>query len=349
MIPKLAPGYNQIRQRLADIVPLSTPFTLFVTPSQLCNFRCHYCTQSLDRERKKKVGFRSQLQDQAVFMKIAEQAAEFPVRFKRVLLTGLGEPLTNPAISDMVATLATLQVAEKYEIFTNASLLTPSLSDRLLAAGLTGLRISIQGLSSERYREISGVKLDFDRFVENIRYFYRNRGSCTVYIKIIDQCLGDEQDRDSFFNLFGEMCDSIFIEHLVRAQPSMGDYDHKADNELTFYGEEAETRLVCPYMFYTLQTDALGNVFPCPPLGLPLDFSLGNVGETRLIDIWEGTQLRNLRLAHLTKCRERVPMCGRCGCYMSFTPREDNLDQDAEAIIERVQAPRQRASVQRGQ
>ncbi len=330
------PGYDKRRRKLSDIVPLSTPFTLFVTPSQLCNFRCRYCTQSLAAQQKKAVGFRSQLLTEDVFFKIAEQAAEFPEKFKRVLLTGLGEPLMNPKIPQMVAALRDLGVAEHYEIFTNASLLTHEMGERLLDAGLTCLRISIQGVTAGKYKEITGKDIDFRGLVENIGYFFERRKDCAVYIKVIDACVESEVEKGMFFSLFGDVCDHIFIEHLVKAQPSMGDYDGMADNSFTFYGEASEERDVCPYMFYTLQTDALGNVFPCPPLGLPLSFSLGNVSETKLRDLWSGERLRRLRMAHLNRRKEAINPCCRCSCYMSFTPAEDNLDEASGEIMERI-------------
>ena len=334
----ILPGYDPKRKKLAEIIPLPAPFTLFITPAQVCNFRCFYCTQHKSGDEKKKIGFASQLLDYNVFLKIAHQAADFPEKFKRVLLTGLGEPLMNPRIPDMVATLRHLDVAEKYEIFTNAYKLNHEMSDRLLAAGLTRLRISIQGLSSEKYKEVCGVDIDFNRLLNNIRYFYEHKGDCTVYVKIIDAGLIDKQDEERFYAMFGDMCDEIYVEHLVKAQPSMGDYSDLADNFLTFYGEKSQFRDVCPYMFYTLQTDALGNVFPCPPLGLPLSFSLGNITETTLMEIWNGEKLRELRISHLKKNRDKVPVCRTCEHYMCFTPEEDNLDNDTGKLIEKIRS-----------
>jgi MoaA/NifB/PqqE/SkfB family radical SAM enzyme len=338
MKASIVPGYDKCRQQLSELVPLKAPFTLFITPSQLCNFRCGYCTQSLSLECKQRLGFRSELLNYDLFLRLAEQSAEFPGKLKRVLLTGLGEPLTNPRIADMVAVLSKLGVAEKYEIFTNASLLEREVTDRLLSAGLTCLRISVQGTSPQKYKDIAGIDMDFKRFVDNIAYFYRERGDCKVYIKIIDKCLDNEEDKEKFFELFGDVSDYIFVEHLVKAQPSMGDYGKEADNEYTFYGEDSEVREVCPYMFYTLQTDAHGNVFPCPPLGLPLSFSLGNVRENNLLEIWNGEKLKNLRMAHLSGNRAGIGMCGQCGCYLSFTPKEDNLDNDSKEILKRIRA-----------
>jgi sulfatase maturation enzyme AslB (radical SAM superfamily) len=157
-----------------------------------------------------------------------------------------------------------------------------------------------------------------------------------VYLKIMDKCLENAGSEEEFYALFGDICDDIFIEHMVKAQPSMGDYGNMADNAVTFYGEEAQAREVCPYMFYTLQTDVVGNVFPCPPLGLPLSFSLGNIMDKPLLDIWNGKELRELRVAHLARRRDEVEACCTCTCYKSFTPREDNLDDDSERILQRI-------------
>ena len=85
---------------------------------------------------------------------IVQQLMEFP-KVGRVLFTGLGEPLANPKIPDMIRRLAEAHVTDRIEIVTNASLLTHEMTDRLLEAGLTYLRISLQGLSAEKYKEIS--------------------------------------------------------------------------------------------------------------------------------------------------------------------------------------------------
>lgn len=338
MKAQIKPGYDNNRQKLADIIPIPTPFTLFITPSQLCNFKCSYCTQSLGVDVKKKIGFKLQLLDDETFLKLADQATEFPGKFKRVLLTGLGEPLVNPNISDMVTKLVGLDVAEKYEIFTNASLLTHGMSDRLISSGLTYLRISIQGLSSQQYKSVTGTKINYDELLGNIKYFYEHRINCKVYIKIIDALLNDEADKKRFFDLFGNICDNIFIEHLLNAQPSMTDhYNDKVGNAATFYGEDSVDREVCPYIFYAIQTDADGNVFPCPPLGLPLSFSLGNINDISLIDIWNGGKLRSLRLLHLKGDRNNHPVCGKCNCYKAFTPESDNIDNSTDRLIKLIQ------------
>ena len=35
------------RVKLAEVIPLETPFTLNIFPSNICNFKCKYCEHSL--------------------------------------------------------------------------------------------------------------------------------------------------------------------------------------------------------------------------------------------------------------------------------------------------------------
>ena len=44
MKAQIKPRINQEgRTRLEEVIPLETPFVLFVDPSSACNFRCKFC------------------------------------------------------------------------------------------------------------------------------------------------------------------------------------------------------------------------------------------------------------------------------------------------------------------
>lgn len=328
-------GYDHIRQNLADLVPLEAPFSVFIASTQVCNFRCFYCTHS--QKDKEKINLHVAHMSDQTFENIVQQLMEFP-KVGRVLFTGLGEPLANPKIPDMIRRLAEAHVTDRIEIVTNASLLTHEMTDRLLEAGLTYLRISLQGLSAEKYKEISGVNIDFPQFLENIKYFYQKKGACKLYIKIMDACLDGAEDEEKFYQMFGDISDLIFVEHIVQAQPQMMDkYGEQVTSEYTFFKEPAEVRKVCPFAFYTLQIDADGNVFPCPPLGLPMSFSLGNISKTSLYNIWNGKPLYDLQMQHLNLERCKHEVCAQCQNYLCFTPKEDNLDFAVEEIKKRLE------------
>lgn len=341
MRAKIEGGYDHKRQKLAEVVPLNAPFTMFLASTQRCNFRCFYCTQSLSKEEKEKRNFAQIHMSDSLFEKILIQAKEFNGEIKRIVFTGLGEPLANPKIPEMIERLSQNQIAGGYEIITNAYLLTHEMTDRLLAAGLTFLRVSIQGLSARKYKEITGVEIDYDRLLDNLRYFYEKKGDCKLYIKIMDVCLEPGETEQDFYNVFGDICDKIYVEHLVDAQPSMkGNYGEQLNEQMTFYGDRSEVREVCPYMFYSLQVDAVGNTFPCPPLGFPEELSLGNVQEHTLRQIWNSDKLYDLYEIHLTGRKKENPICYYCENYKCFTPKEDNLDNDKEVILQRLKEKR---------
>lgn len=338
MPAKIEGGYDHKRQILADIVPLPAPFTLFISPTQRCNFRCFYCTHSKTAEEKRACGFQTVDMDPELAETLARQAEAFGGKIKRVVFTGLGEPLVNPNLPEMIRAFAEKEVAGGYEVITNAYLLTPQLTDRLLDAGLTYLRVSIQGINSEQYQKTAGVTVDYDRMVGQLRYFYEHKGNCRLYIKTMDASLEQEEDKEKFFGTFSPICDKVYIEHLVKAQPSMMEqYGEHVSSELTFFQEPSEYREVCPYLFYVLQVDSLGRVFPCPPLGFGDEFSLGNVAQTSLYDIWHGRRLRELQMEHLNHRRHSHPVCGSCENYLCFTPKEDNLDLHVEEIRNRLE------------
>lgn len=339
MPAKIEGGYDHDRQILSEIVPLPAPFTLFVSPTHRCNFRCYYCTHSKSEAEKESSGFHAVDIAPELAQSLAGQAAAFGGKIKRIVFTGLGEPLMNPKLPDMIRTFAKANAAQGYEVITNAYLLSPEMTDRLLDAGLTYLRVSIQGINPAQYEKTTGVRIDYDRLIRQLQYFYEHKNNCQLYIKTMDASLERDEDQEIFFKTFSPICDKVYIEHLVKAQPSMMEqYGDHINSELTFFREPSEYREVCPYLFYVLQVDSLGNVFPCPPLGFTEEFSLGNASETSLYDIWHGRKLRELQLLHLNHARHSHPVCGRCENYLCFTPKEDNLDLSTEEIRNRLEA-----------
>lgn len=49
----------------------------------------------------------------------------------------------------------------------------------LLIAGLDRMRVSLQGLSTREYEKCSKFKLDFEQFLEELRYFYSSMEKST--------------------------------------------------------------------------------------------------------------------------------------------------------------------------
>jgi radical SAM protein with 4Fe4S-binding SPASM domain len=332
MSAEIAPGFNYQRRRLADVVPLGTPFTFLIAPSQLCNLRCFYCNQGKDRRQLARDGFKFRLMDWAVFSRTAEQLAQFPERLKLIFFSGLGEPLLHRRLPEMVARLRELDAAERLEIFSNGLLLTKETSQALVDAGLTRLRVSLQGLSSTKYRQVAGVAVDFEELRDRLAGFYAIRRQCKLYVKVIDAAL-EPGEEERFYEMFRDLSDQMYVERFVPYQVSMGDYDKNVCTTTTVYGDGVLDAEVCPEPFFNWQVDLDGDVFPCCPLGLPKAFAVGNVRDATIPELWNAEKARRLRLALLRKERSKIDPCRGCHCYLSKLTPADRLDDDAERLI----------------
>ena len=335
---EVKPSYDTNRTNLREVIPLSGPFGMYIEPTRVCNLKCYYCMHATRGNKDgalAKTGFKIQHIEMTLYDKIINEIMAFPNQPKRVTFSGLGEPLMNPKLGEMARRLRNVGFTGRNDIITNGVALTPALSDELVSSGINRILISVQGLSSEAYNEIADVHLDFGRYIENISYMYKHKKNTEIFIKIIDANLRDESEKEQFFDFFGSICDTIFIEHLVVMEHQMGDHDGKADRSLNLNSEPFEPCDVCGIMFYFLQTNVDGDTFPCSTPGLPVYFSMGNVNNNTLREIWDG-QIRNRMLrGNLSNGYRSFPACRECSSVVCITNPAERLDDCRYEILER--------------
>jgi len=316
------------RSQLHEVLPLDTPYSLHVFPSYFCNFSCSYCLHSLSSSDLDGMGFRKQLLSFDTYRKTLDDLKQFPETLRALIFAGHGEPLLHKEIDRMVHYAKSSGAAERVEIVTNGSMLSPALSDRLIQAGLDRLRISLQGVSARKYKEVAGVALDFDRFVENVGYFYRHKGQGEVHIKIIDVALENVEEEALFRRLFSGISDSLSIEYAI---PFVRQVDYsKFGVEFTKCKQGHErSSAVCSMPFYMLVLTPNGDVAPCCSVDVPLVY--GNVAETTLASVWHGlTRKRFLRLQ--IEDRDMNPVCKECAVPAYGLQEGDYLDDHREEL-----------------
>jgi len=105
----------------------------------------------------------------------------------------------------------------------SGDLLTKEMIDGLAAAGLDRIRISLQGLDADMYKDMSDVVIDFEQFRSNLRYFYEHRGNTKIYIKIMDVSLKERSEAE-FLDLFADFAESghILREGVFRTATIVG-------------------------------------------------------------------------------------------------------------------------------
>lgn len=232
---------------------------------------------------------------------------EFEPQPKKLLFAGLGEPLMNPKLPNIIKEFREKGFVDQIEIMTNGSLLTSEMSDKLISAGVSKVRISLQGLSDVDYQENVG-DVNFRKIVDNIQYYNKTKGKdAEIYVKIMNTMIRNKKEEKQ-----GEI------------------------NHLNVYGEDFDyNRKICAMVNYKLQINMDGEVLPCDISGLSPEVSFGNIQQERIVDIWNGERRRKIVCMHRMKRRNEIPVRKSCTAYQCVQVPEENIDDCALELLEK--------------
>jgi radical SAM protein with 4Fe4S-binding SPASM domain len=324
-----APGGK--RTKLADVIPLPAPYVVQIFPVYACNFKCGYCIFSVDKPKRGFISDKTKL-ELALYKRCVDEMALFPSKIKVLRFVGIGEPLLHKDIAEMITYSAEKKIAGTIELLTNGLLLTPKMSDDIIKAGLNRIVISVQGTSAEKYLQVCGTKIDFDGFMKNLDYLYKHKGNAHIYIKIVDTALENKEDVQRFFDIFGEFCDTIAVEHTVPIHSGI-DYDkvlNKNITNVTQFGLPISDVKVCPQPFFTMQINPDGNVVPCYSFEYPV--IVGNCNNEPAHQIWKNKQFNQFRLKTLSGSGTASEACKNCSIIKYRMFPEDDLKNCAEGL-----------------
>ena len=326
---------NEDRTYLKDVIPLDTPYNLKVEVSSFCNARCIYCAHA-----QKDHGVYEGNMSLELMEKIIKQSKDFPHKYKVVEMFSFGESLCNPNLEKMIAMVREAEIAEKINFTTNGLLITKERADKIVESGVDIIRISLQGLDAETYWDICKVKVDFESFIDNLRYLYENKGNTSIRMKIADTAIANVPEGEKRFKeIFGSIADSIFVEKIIPmyADVDYGDidsriYEHAINGRENISQKEIHT--VCNRPFYRLRVAADGKV-TAACCDIPNDFYYGSIYEDNLINIWNGEKRRALLKMQLEGKRFLHPVCKKCTIPNDITTEADILDPYVACLLER--------------
>ncbi len=342
--------FSAEKTKLENVVPLETPFSAHIDICSVCNFKCSFCFQA-DIAGMKAVGLKRGLMEIELFKKIVDDLTQFKDKLKKVKIGNHGEPTLHPLLPQMIGYVSSQNVAEIVEIFTNGSKLNPKLNKEMIDAGLQRINISIEGLTSERYQQVAGVKMDMEKLVKNIKHLYENRKNCKIYIKIADKTSSldkeddsiftlNEQEREYFYSTFGNICDEIYIESIV---PQWAETQEEKQNPIQatgMYDQEIKRyKEICPFTFMYLHFNWDGTTSPCT-LDWPKKVLIGNATKETALEIWKGNKLKDLQIAQLEGKRHKINFCNDCSAPMVCCT--EDLDPYADILLEKMFSKRSR-------
>lgn len=319
------------REKLADVLPLMQPYAINFNISNICNFKCFYCAHG-GVKQKTECKRPAKIMEFDVLKSCIDYLEQEGIYLKNINLCGLGEPLLNKEFCNMVKYIKEKNITKCVETITNGSLLTKKYCDEIISSKLDKIRISLQGLSDEDYFHVSGIKLDFNEFYENIKYLCENRGDLFVYIKIMDVMVKEESQKKLFFDLFEGIADEVYIENLLPLTDYMDYSEGNSDFSKTLYGEKLKNITICTQPFYSCTVEYDGTVCPCCMTPIPEKFDkLSEVGMNR---IWNGTEYYQFLVSLLSgEAYQNNFACRMCNRYKYMILETDSLEEKKEVLL----------------
>ena len=286
--------------RLGHPRPPIYPDRMYLESTNACNLRCVMCPTGLGLTERRK-GYL----DWDLFRQIVDEMAP------HVSMTTLhiwGEPLLHPRIIDMIAYCRARGL--EAEISTNATLLTPEISQAVLDAGLGAIYLCLDGTCAETYEQVRR-EASYDTTREHIVKFLELRTAGgyerpTTKLQIIE-IAPTAQEIESFKRMWnGPGVDRVN----VKAFDSWGDQVGEISSLRTGKGPRLPTRYPCPNLWYHAHIYWDGTLVCCDR-DYDARYPLGNVGGG-VMRAWRGPEMNRLRLKHINHDLDDVPSCGKC-------------------------------------
>lgn len=329
MYANIEKSYSKDRHVLGKEIPLSTPYTILIDISDVCNLKCGYCFRS-DESIIAEDYRHNRLMEWDTFTRVVDQMCEFPEQIKRIALSHNGEPLCNRLLPKMIRYIKNKGLIGRTDIHTNGLLLTQEYIDEICEAGLDRMVISLQGLNEESYFKTCGVAVNFEQFYDNIKCLYAKKKQTQIHIKVVSEAISDES---VFYEMFSPYADRVFVEHVVplwngKAQEIDGVEENK-------YGDFYSVQKCCPLIFYTINVLPNGTIYPCSHIRPP--FKLKNVHESSLLEEWNSEKRKQFLKKMLTEDRFFCESCKDCYIPQNTVMTEnDSVDLFAEEILQRL-------------
>jgi radical SAM protein with 4Fe4S-binding SPASM domain len=236
----------------------------------------------------------------------------------------------------MVRTLKQEKVTKEVWTKTNGLLLNPLLNRELVFCGLDMIGISVKHVNAGGYEKITGKRINFDAFVDNICDLFTKRNDTVsklkIYISIADSGL-TEDEIQTFYEIFEPISDYCAVENLHGwSMSGIKDFTLGIKSD-TFDGLPLVPKIVCPWPFYTFTVNFNGKITVCNE-----DFAyttvIGDVNNENLINIWNGERFFEFRKMLLEGRRRENPSCENC-YYLQCLP--DNIDNERAEILKRME------------
>jgi len=270
------------------------PLSLAIESTAKCNLFCPMCP-------RENIYFPPKDMELSLFQKIIDEGKDF---LEFAVPYGVGEPLLNPQIFEMIAYCRSVGVPSG--ISTNATILTEDASKKMIEAGLDYIIFAFDGATRETF-ETYRKGADFEKVRKNILTFLRVKREMKSNIFCIVQMVALKENRKEIPALIRMWRVDGIDEIRIKKD--------EVHNEGSAIPGDDTTRPQMKHPCYLLWRGPMyihydGTVYPC--CYIYPDHPVGNVKKSSLREIWNSEKMIELREAHILGDLRGYKACQNC-------------------------------------
>jgi len=282
------------------------PKALMLETTVRCNLRCPMCPRTFGSYPGDS---NADLPDALLYGVLEAFAA---LGGDSVMLFGLGEPLMDPRIFDVLRRARQLGLTSL--LSTNGTFLDKSTRAKLLANPCDQLIISIDAATEATYRTYR-VGGDYHQVVRNLEALAREKQQAQVRLSLVPQLVrmpGNLHEEGAFRRRWASVPGITAVRF---KDEDIGISKH------ALHTQDAHLRQNPCYMLWSgmMVVRYTGLVYPCFPIG-EVGEPLGNLRTSSLGALWNAPELRRLRGLHGEGQSNAHPVCQVCTVYRPTTP-----------------------------
>ncbi len=256
------------------------PKVVCIETTNYCNLKCSMCNYRFMSRQKEHMTFK-------LFKKIIDEIRHYPF-VSGIDIQMWGEPFLNKDIFKMVD--YSVDKVPIVRLNTNGMLLNDKNTKRLMATPIKHFTISIDATTKETYDKIR-CGGDFDTVIKNTKKFLKAKGKGNrpyTVVQIIEM-KHNKSELDAFKEQWKDLADEVDIVRLSSFSNPNTNYD---DNKIQDYDHDSVP--FCGILWNRMCIYSNGDVPFCYA-----DYDgknlLGNVYESKIIDIWNSDKIFRLR------------------------------------------------------
>lgn len=265
------------------------PRQIQIETTNICNHACDFCAYP-DMVRPKAV------MKPELFRRLVKEAYELGSR--EIGLFAGAEPLTCKSLEEFIAYCTEVGYEYMY-ISTNGALATPERFRKLLDAGLSSIKFSINAGTRESYARVHG-KDDFDKVLANVRFVSEYRGTLGRRVYLGVSFVGTAATTPEFDTLKSVV--SPYVDEIIfyEANNQSGQKD----------GLPLPPFKECVLPFNKLHISAEGYIKACCNDYDNL-LAIEDLNGAGIAQAWLSERFRELRRRHLADDLDGT-LCGKC-------------------------------------